>query len=180
MPNMPNMPNIQPTKVTPMPEFRVGIGYDLHRTETGRPLVLGNIVIPHDQGLAGHSDADVVLHALIDAITGAAGLPDVGQMFPNTDPKFKGIDSARLMEATIAELARKDGGTWRIVNVDVVIIAQQPKLAPYKQQMCDRVAQLLGVSPDRVNIKGKTNEHVDATGEERAIACHCVALLEKP
>ncbi|MEI8196276.1 MAG: 2-C-methyl-D-erythritol 2,4-cyclodiphosphate synthase [Phycisphaerae bacterium] len=162
-----------------MSNLRIGLGYDLHRTEAGRALVLGNITIPHEKGLAGHSDADVVLHALIDAITGAAGLPDVGQMFPNTDPKYRGIDSARLMEATIAALGEKDGGSWRIVNVDVVIIAQQPKLSPYKDAMRRRVAELLKVTPEQVNIKGKTNEHVDAVGEERAIACHCVALLER-
>lgn len=162
-----------------MSNLRIGLGYDLHRTEAGRALVLGNITIPHDKGLAGHSDADVVLHALIDAITGAAGLPDVGQMFPNTDPKYRGIDSARLMEATIAALAQKDGGSWRIVNVDVVIIAQHPKLAPFKEAMRRRVAELLKVTPEQVNIKGKTNEQVDAVGEERAIACHCVALLER-
>jgi 2-C-methyl-D-erythritol 2,4-cyclodiphosphate synthase len=159
-----------------MSQHRIGLGYDLHRTEAGRPLVLANITIPHTLGLAGHSDADVVLHALIDAITGAAGLADVGQLFPNSDPRYKNIDSARLMEAAIDELAKT---SWKIVNVDVVIIAQQPKLSPYKEAMRKRLAELLRVNVDQVNLKGKTNERVDAVGEERAIACHCVALLEK-
>src|ERR1700760_3833637 len=100
-----------------MSNIRIGLGYDLHRTIAGRPLVLANIVIPHDKGLDGHSDADAVVHALIDAITGAAGLPDVGQMFPNTDPQYKGIDSGKLLEATMEKFA---GTGWRIVNVDIV------------------------------------------------------------
>ena len=157
-----------------MNDYRVGIGYDLHRTEPGRPLVLANVTVPHSFGLAGHSDADVVLHALIDALTGAAGLPDVGEMFPNADPAYKGIDSARLLAGTLQRLAQT---RWRIVNVDVVIIAQTPKLSPHKAAMKVRLAQLLGIEPDRINLKGKTNEHVDAVGQEKAIACHCVVLL---
>jgi len=159
--------------------LRIGLGYDLHRTTEGRPLVLANVVIPHDKGLAGHSDADVVIHSLIDAITGAAGLPDVGEMFPNTDPKYKGIDSARLLEGTMERFRAKDAGAWQIVNVDMVIIAQEPKLFPYKAAMKARLAELLGVNVEQVNLKGKTNEHVDALGEQRAIACHCVVLLER-
>lgn len=156
--------------------IRIGLGYDLHRTITGRPLVLANITIPHDRGLDGHSDADVVLHALIDAITGAAGLPDVGQMFPNTDPKYKGINSAELLKATMVAFAQTG---YKIVNTDIVVIAQKPKLSPFKPAMVQRLAELLNVNPDQVNIKGKTGEGVDALGEERAIACHCVILVEK-
>jgi len=156
--------------------LRIGIGYDLHRTIAGRPLVLGNITIPHEKGLDGHSDADVVIHALIDALTGAAGLPDVGQMFPNTDPQYKGIDSWELLKATMARFAATG---WRIVNADIVVLAQRPKLAPHKGAMVKRLAELLGVGADQVNIKGKTGEGVDAVGEERAIACHCVVLLER-
>lgn len=156
--------------------IRIGLGYDLHRTITGRPLVLANITIPHDRGLDGHSDADVVLHALIDAITGAAGLPDVGQMFPNTDPKYKGINSAELLKATMVAFNQTG---WKIVNTDIIVIAQKPKLSPFKPAMVQRLAELLGVNPDQVNIKGKTGEGVDALGEERAIACHCVVLIEK-
>lgn len=156
--------------------FRVGIGYDLHRTAADRDLVLANIKIPHSMGLAGHSDADVVLHALIDALTGAAGLPDVGEMFPNTDPRYAGIDSARLLTAALEKLAQTP---WKIVNVDVVVIAQTPRLSPHKAAMKQRLAELLAVDAGRVNIKGKTNEHVDAVGENRAIACHCVVLLSR-
>ncbi|HWC00652.1 MAG TPA: 2-C-methyl-D-erythritol 2,4-cyclodiphosphate synthase [Bryobacteraceae bacterium] len=159
-----------------MSNFRIGLGYDLHRTLAGRPLVLANIVIPHDKGLDGHSDADVVIHALIDAIPGAAGLPDVGQLFPNTDPRYKNIDSAELLNATMREFARTG---WRIVNTDIVILAQRPRLSPHKPAMVRRLAELLGVRQDQVNIKGKTGEGVDAVGEERAIACHCVVLLEQ-
>jgi len=152
------------------------LGYDIHRTVAGRPLVLGNVVIPHEKGLEGHSDADVVIHALIDALTGAAGLADVGQMFPNTDPKYKGIDSGELLKATVAALAKTP---WRLVNADIVVLAQRPKLAPHKGAMIRRLAELLGVREDQVNIKGKTGEAVDSVGEERAMACHCVVMVEK-
>ena len=159
-----------------MSNLRIGLGYDLHRTIAGRPLVLANITIPHDKGLDGHSDADVVLHALIDALTGAAGLPDVGQMFPNTDPQYKGINSAELLKATMQAFAKTG---YRIVNADIIILAQQPKLAPHKAAMLKRLAELLNVREDQLNLKGKTGESVDAIGEEKAIACHCVVLVEK-
>ncbi len=157
-----------------MHEYRVGLGYDLHRTQSDRPLVLANITIPHETGLVGHSDADVVIHALIDAITGAAALPDVGEMFPNTDARYQGINSANLLDAVMLELAKT---RWCLVNVDIVVIAQRPKLAPHKPAMRNRLAELLKIPLDRVNIKGKTNELMDAIGQEKAIACHCVALL---
>lgn len=156
--------------------YRIGLGYDLHRTIAGRPLVLANVVIPHDKGLDGHSDADVVLHALIDALTGAAGLPDVGEMFPNTDPRYKGINSAELLAGTMERFAQTG---YRIVNADIIVLAQKPKLAPHKAAMKKRLAELLQVREEQVNIKGKTGESVDAIGEERAIGCHCVVLLEK-
>jgi 2-C-methyl-D-erythritol 2,4-cyclodiphosphate synthase len=159
-----------------MTTLRIGLGYDLHRTIAGRPLVLANVTIPHDQGLDGHSDADVVLHALIDALTGAAGLPDVGQLFPNTDPKYKGIDSAELLKATLAEFVKTG---YQLVNADIIVMAQKPKLSPHKPAMVKRLAELLGVREEQINIKGKTGEAVDAVGEERAIACHCVVLVEK-
>jgi 2-C-methyl-D-erythritol 2,4-cyclodiphosphate synthase len=159
-----------------MPEIRIGLGYDLHRLIEGRPLVLANVIIPHEMGLDGHSDADVVIHALIDALTGAAGLPDVGQLFPNTDPKYQGIDSAELLKATRTAF-EKSG--WRLVNADIVVLAQRPKLSPFKPAMIQRLAGLLGVKESQINIKGKTGEQVDAVGEERAIACHCVVLVER-
>ncbi|HTV48400.1 MAG TPA: 2-C-methyl-D-erythritol 2,4-cyclodiphosphate synthase [Phycisphaerae bacterium] len=159
-----------------MSDYRVGIGYDLHRTKAGRHLILANVKIEHTLGLEGHSDADVVLHALIDAITGAAGLPDVGQMFPNTDPKYKNIDSAELLRGAMAELAKTP---WRINNVDLVIVAQAPKIAPYKLAMIRRLSELLGVSMECINIKGKTKESVDAVGQGHAIACQCAVLLRR-
>jgi len=159
-----------------MTNTRIGLGYDLHRLVAGRPLVLGNITIPHEKGLDGHSDADVVIHALIDALTGAAGLPDVGQLFPNTDPKYKGINSAELLAATRIEFERTG---FRLINADIIVLAQRPKLSPHKAAMTHRIAEILGVQPAQINIKGKTGESVDAIGEERAIACHCVVLVEK-
>jgi 2-C-methyl-D-erythritol 2,4-cyclodiphosphate synthase len=134
------------------------------------------VLIPHGMGLDGHSDADVVIHALIDAITGAAGLPDVGQMFPNTDSKYKGIDSAKLLQATMQEFAKTG---YSILNTDIIVLAQRPKLSQHKPAMIKRLAELLGVREDQVNIKGKTGESVDAVGEEKAIACHCVVLIER-
>lgn len=159
-----------------MDNLRVGLGYDLHRLEFGRPLVLANVPIPHNKGPVGHSDADVVIHALIDAITGAAGMPDVGELFPNTDPEIKDINSARLIEKVIQHL---NASPWRIVNVDIVVMAQQPRLSPHKLLMRARLSELLTVPMDRINIKAKTNEHVDAVGQELAIACHCVVLLAR-
>ena len=159
-----------------MAKLRVGLGYDLHRTVAGRPLVLGNVEVPHEKGLDGHSDADVVVHALIDAITGASGLPDVGEMFPNTDARYKGIDSGELLKGTMERFATTG---WRIVNVDIVVLAQRPKLLPYKGEMVKRLAGLMRVEAEQVNIKGKTGEGVDVVGEERAIGCHCVVLVER-
>ena len=138
--------------------------------------MLANITIPHDKGLDGHSDADVVIHALIDALTGAAGLPDVGQMFPNTDPRYKGIDSAELLKATMGEFAPD-----RLAPRQCRHRRPGPAAETLPAQAGDgqRLAELLGVRPDQVNIKGKTGEGVDAVGEESAIACHCVVLLER-
>jgi 2-C-methyl-D-erythritol 2,4-cyclodiphosphate synthase len=159
-----------------MAEMRVGLGYDLHRTIIGRPLVLGNITIPHPKGLDGHSDADIVIHSLIDALTGAAGLPDVGQMFPNTDPRYKNINSAELLTATMAAFK---GAGWRLVNADFVVLAQRPMLSPYKPAMIKRLAELMEVQETQVNIKGKTGERVGSVGKEKAMACQCVVLIEK-
>jgi 2-C-methyl-D-erythritol 2,4-cyclodiphosphate synthase len=159
-----------------MSQIRVGLGYDLHRTIVGRPLILGNIQIPHEKGLDGHSDADIVIHALIDALTGAAGLPDVGQQFPNTDPRYKGINSAELLTATMAGVTQAG---WRLINADFVVIAQRPMLAPYKPAMIKRLAELMGVQESQINIKGKTGERVGSLGKEKAMACQCVVLIEK-
>jgi 2-C-methyl-D-erythritol 2,4-cyclodiphosphate synthase len=159
-----------------MAELRVGLGYDLHRTIAGRPLMLGNVQVPHEKGLDGHSDADIVIHALIDALTGAAGLPDVGQLFPNTDPRYKNINSAELL--TAANAAFRAAG-WRLINADFVILAQRPFLSPYKPAMIKRLAELLGVQESQINLKGKTGERVGTVGKEKAMACQCVVLIER-
>jgi 2-C-methyl-D-erythritol 4-phosphate cytidylyltransferase/2-C-methyl-D-erythritol 2,4-cyclodiphosphate synthase len=153
---------------------RVGTGYDLHRLEPGRPLVIGGVTVPHDSGLAGHSDADVLCHAITDAILGAAGAGDIGQHFPDTDPKWKGANSIELLKAAVA-IVRRAG--YAVSNVDAVIIAERPKLAPHIPAMRENLARALGIEMSFVSVKGKTNENVDALGRNEAIAVHAVALL---
>ena len=153
---------------------RVGFGYDLHRLVEGRPLVLGGVRIPHDRGLAGHSDADAVCHAVADAILGAASAGDIGRHFPDTDPRWKGASSIELLRAVV-DLVRSRG--FVVVNLDVVVVAERPRIGPHTDGMCKAVASAVGVEPDAVSIKGKTNEGVDATGRGEAIAAHAVALL---
>jgi 2-C-methyl-D-erythritol 2,4-cyclodiphosphate synthase len=153
---------------------RVGFGYDLHRLVEGRPLVLGGVRIPHDRGLAGHSDADAVCHAVADAILGAAAAGDIGRHFPDTDPRWKGASSIELLRAVV-DLVRSRGLV--VVNLDVVVVAERPRIGPHTDGMCKAVASAVGVEPDAVSIKGKTNEGVDATGRGEAIAAHAVALL---
>ncbi|GBC77934.1 2-C-methyl-D-erythritol 2,4-cyclodiphosphate synthase [bacterium HR08] len=155
---------------------RVGMGYDLHRLVEGRRLVLGGIEIPFAKGLAGHSDADVVLHSICDALLGAAALGDLGRHFPDTDPRSAGISSARLLEAVLAEITRRG---FEIENVDVTIVAEAPRLAPLLGAMRERVAELLRISSDRVSIKAKTNEGVGAIGRGEAIAAYAVCLLRR-
>jgi 2-C-methyl-D-erythritol 4-phosphate cytidylyltransferase/2-C-methyl-D-erythritol 2,4-cyclodiphosphate synthase len=153
---------------------RVGTGYDLHRLEPGKPLIIGGVTIPHEAGLAGHSDADVLCHAVTDAILGAAGAGDIGQHFPDTDPKWKGADSIELLKAAVA-VVRAAG--YAVSNVDAVIIAERPKLAPHIPAMRENLARALGIETPWVSVKGKTNEKVDALGRNEAIAVHAVALL---
>jgi 2-C-methyl-D-erythritol 2,4-cyclodiphosphate synthase/2-C-methyl-D-erythritol 4-phosphate cytidylyltransferase len=155
---------------------RVGTGYDLHRLVVGRPLVLGGVSIPYERGLLGHSDADIVCHAVTDAVLGAASLGDIGRHFPDTDPQWKGADSLRLLGAA-ARLVRDAG--WSVGNVDVAVIAERPKLLPYVAQMRINLAAALACHVDQVSVKGKTNEGVDATGAGDAMAAHAVALLER-
>ena len=159
-----------------MANLRIGLGYDLHRTVAGRPLVLGNVVIPHEKGLDGHSDADVVIHALIDAITGAAGLPDVGQMFPNTDPKWKNADSVELLRQVVARVKARG---FHVVNVDAVVTAQKPKIMPYADRMKERLAPVLEVGLADVSIKATTMEGLGAIGRSEGIAVMAVATVEK-
>ncbi len=154
---------------------RVGIGHDTHRLGEGRPLILGGVRIDHPRGLIGHSDADVVLHAVADALLGAAALGDIGEHYPDTDPAHEGLDSARLLAEVVARVARKG---WRTVNCDVVIHAQEPKLGPHKPSIRANLARLLEVGPDAVNVKAKTGEHVGPIGRAEAIACEAVVLLE--
>ena len=157
-------------------QLRVGIGYDSHRLVSGRPLLLGGVLVSFDQGLLGHSDGDVLLHALGDAVCGAAGLPDIGQLFPDTDPQWQGADSWELLRE-ITRRARENG--WQVVNVDAVLIAQRPKIAPYIPAMRSRIALALEVEAENVNLKGKTAENLGALGEGLGMAAHAVCLLQR-
>jgi 2-C-methyl-D-erythritol 2,4-cyclodiphosphate synthase len=156
--------------------FRVGIGYDIHRLVPSRPLMLGGVLIPCDQGLLGHSDGDALLHAIADALLGAAALGDIGRHFPDTDPAFAGADSAVLLTRVCELLARKG---FEVVNVDANVIAEQPKLAPHIEKMRARIAEVVRLSLDAVSIKARTNEGLDAVGRGEAIAVHAVVLIEK-
>jgi 2-C-methyl-D-erythritol 2,4-cyclodiphosphate synthase len=155
--------------------MRVGIGHDTHRLAAGRPLVLGGVQIDYSRGLIGHSDADVVLHAVTDALLGAAGLGDIGDAYPDTDPAFAGADSRRFLTET---LDRLNQAGWRIVNVDVVVHAQEPKLGPVKAAIRASLARLLGLELAAVNIKAKTGEKVGHIGRAEAIGCQAVALID--
>jgi 2-C-methyl-D-erythritol 2,4-cyclodiphosphate synthase len=156
--------------------MRVGIGHDTHRLEAGRPLILGGIKIDHPRGLAGHSDADVVLHALTDALLGAAGLGDIGDAYPDTDPRYRDCDSAMFLRETIDKLRAKG---YRIVNVDVTLFAQEPKLGPIKSRMREHLAELLSLEVDAVNVKAKTGEKVGHIGRAEAIGCQAAVLIDK-
>lgn len=155
---------------------RIGIGHDTHRLEPGRPLVIGGIEIPHDRGPAAHSDGDVLLHALIDALLGALAWGDIGEWFPDTDPRFRSADSATLLQEVIAKVTAKG---WRVVNVDGIVFAQQPKLSPYKEAIRTRIAQLLETDVSQVSVKAKTGERVGPVGREEAICAECIVLLAR-
>lgn len=155
---------------------RIGTGYDLHRLAPGRKLIIGGVEIPHDRGLLGHSDADVLVHALIDAILGAIAAGDIGRLFPDNDPVYKDADSMKLL-GQVRELLEEKKGKYLIANIDSTVIAQQPKLAPYIETIRTSIASALGIALDRVSVKAKTNENVDATGREEAIAAHCSVLI---
>ena len=156
--------------------FRVGLGHDTHRLGPDRPLILGGLRIDHPRGLIGHSDADVVLHALTDALLGAVGLGDIGDAYPDTDAKYKDCDSSFFVAETLKKLSELG---WHIVNVDLTIFAQEPKLGPIKAKMREHLAQMLGLASDAVNVKAKTGEKVGAIGRAEAIGCHVVVLIEK-
>lgn len=159
-----------------LPQFRVGSGYDVHKLVSERKLILCGIEVPYELGLLGHSDADVALHALMDALLGAAALGDIGKHFPDTDMRFKGADSVKLTEHVVGMLAEKG---WQINNVDVTIIAQRPKLAGYIPAMRAKVAQVLGVAEDCVNVKATTTEKLGFTGRGEGIAAEAVVSLIK-
>lgn len=156
--------------------IRIGHGFDLHRLEPGVPMVIGGVKVEHDKGCAGHSDGDVVYHAVTDAILGALAEPDIGQLFPDNDPKWKGADS-KVFLAEADRIMRRHG--YDIGNLDVTVIAQEPKIGPHKDAIRQNIAFHLGCDQSQVNVKGKTHEHVDAIGAGNAIACHVVLLLTK-
>lgn len=156
--------------------MRIGHGYDVHRLVPGRELILGGVKIPYELGLDGHSDADVLLHAVSDALLGAAGLGDIGRHFPDTDPKYKGADSLVLLNIVGQKVAQKG---CRVSNIDVTMIAQKPKLKDYIARMEENIASALGLDPERVNVKATTEEKLGFTGTGEGMACHAVCLLEE-
>ena len=156
--------------------MRIGHGYDVHKLVEGRDLILGGVKIEHTLGLLGHSDADVLLHAVSDALLGAAGLGDIGKHFPDTDPRYKGADSLKLLEI-VAKRVKEAG--YRVSNIDVTMIAQKPKLRPHIEQMEANIASAVGVDVSRINVKATTEEKLGFTGAEEGMACHAVCLLEE-
>ncbi len=156
--------------------LRIGHGYDIHRTIAGRPLVLGGVRFDCPFGLDGHSDADCLTHAICDALLGAAGLPDIGHHFPNTDPAFKNIDSQLLLQRVVADLAARG---WKIANIDSSLIAEKPKIAPHLAAMKATLAKSAGIAPEQIGVKATTNEGSDDIGRGLAIAAHAVALIER-
>ena len=154
--------------------IRIGNGYDIHKLVEGRPLILGGVELAHDMGLLGHSDADVLTHAIMDAMLGALSLGDIGHYFPPTDPKWAGADSLVLL-SQVNQMILAAG--WRIGNIDSVVVAERPKLKPHLKAMRDRISQILAVNPEQISIKATTNEKLGPTGREEGIAAYAVALL---
>ena len=159
-----------------MTNLRIGHGYDVHRLKTGRALILGGVTIPYDLGLDGHSDADVLTHAIMDALLGAAAAGDIGKLFPDNDEAFRGISSLELLRRVKLHLAEKN---YKIVNVDATIIAQAPKLSPYREAMRENLAKVMEVDVDQVSVKATTEEHLGFTGSGEGIAAHAVCLIER-
>ena len=158
-----------------MTNLRIGHGYDVHRLVEGRKLILGGVDIPWEKGLLGHSDADVLVHAVMDALTGAARLGDIGKLFPDTDPRYAGISSLKLL-AEVGRLLGEKG--FAVVNIDAVLLAQAPKVGPYRPQMAANIAAALGIDPEQVNVKATTEEGLGFTGDGSGMAAHAVVLLE--
>ena len=159
-----------------MTNLRVGHGYDVHRLVAGRPLILGGVTIPHETGLLGHSDADVLLHAVMDALLGAAALGDIGKLFPDTDAAYENVSSLTLL-ARVADKLAENGCS--VVNLDATVLAQAPKLAPYREEMRRNIADAIEIDVSRVSVKATTEEGLGFTGEKLGIAAHAVALIEK-
>ena len=159
-----------------MTNLRIGHGYDVHRLVEGRKLILGGVDIPWEKGLLGHSDADVLVHAVMDALTGAARLGDIGKLFPDTDPRYAGISSLKLL-AEVGRLLGEKG--FAVVNIDAVLLAQAPKVGPYRPQMAANIAAALGIDPEQVNVKATTEEHLGFTGDGSGMSAQAVALLER-
>ncbi len=156
--------------------MRIGHGYDVHRLTEGRKLILGGVEVPFERGLLGHSDADVLTHAVMDALLGAAGLGDIGRWFPDSDPAYAGADSLGLLDR-VMELLRRDG--WRVGNVDATVLAQRPKLAPFIPKMRENLAERMGADPACVNVKATTEEGLGFTGSGEGMAAHAVVLLDE-
>ena len=156
--------------------MRIGHGYDVHRLVEGRKLIIGGVDIPYELGLDGHSDADVLLHAVMDALLGAAAMGDIGGLFPDNDPKYKGIDSMILLEEVASRISAKG---YRLGNLDVTMIAQKPKMKPHIPQMIENLARVLRAEPSRINVKATTEERLGFTGSGEGMACHAVCLLEE-
>jgi 2-C-methyl-D-erythritol 2,4-cyclodiphosphate synthase len=156
--------------------YKIGIGYDIHRLELGRKLFPGGVEIPYIKGLLGHSDADVLLHAVCDALLGAAGLGDIGEQFPDTDPQYDGISSVDLLNRVFA-MVRQQG--FSVGNLDIVVIAEEPRLGPFKKQIGQRISGVLGIDAGQVGVKAKTNERLGELGAKEAIACHAAVLIYK-
>ena len=159
-----------------MTGLRIGHGYDVHQLVPGRKLVLGGVEIPWELGLEGHSDADVLIHSVMDALLGAAGLGDIGMLFPDNDDSFLDISSMVLLER-VSDALRCRG--WQVVNVDATLIAQRPKVGPYRDGMRCNIAHALGIAPEQINVKATTEEHLGFTGDGRGMAAHAVALIER-
>lgn len=156
--------------------MRIGHGYDVHRLVEGRKLIIGGVDIPYELGLDGHSDADVLLHAVMDALLGAAAMGDIGGLFPDNDPKYKGIDSMLLLEEVVTRISQRG---YCLGNLDVTMIAQKPKMKPHIPQMIDNLARALRADPSRINVKATTEERLGFTGSGEGMACHAVCLLEE-
>jgi len=158
------------------PSLRIGHGFDLHRLEEGAALIVGGETLEHDRGCVGHSDGDVVYHAVTDALCGALGEPDIGQLFPDHDPQWQGADSSIFVQEAVRRMQARG---YEVVNLDITVILQKPKLSPHKGAILANLDDLLGCGQGRLNFKGKTHEHVDSLGENRSIACHVVVLLQQ-